>query len=623
MKAPLPTDEVDRLKALHRYEILDSDTEQDFDDITLLASHICGTPIALISLLDENRQWFKSRVGTTASETSRDIAFCAHGILQTGLFVVNDARTDKRFSDNPQVTGDPGIRFYAGAPLITSDGHALGILCVKDHVPRELSAEQKAALQALSRQVVSQLELRRSMAEQSKAEQALKRAHDELELRVRQRTAELVQANRALQAENSQRKQAEQALQQSQKRLRDLIDGVGPSMFVGLLTPEGILIECNRPALTAAGLKPEDVLGKPFVETHWWAHSPILQRQLREAIARGARGESSRYDVRTRGVGDQVIDVDFSLHPLRNESGEVVFLVPSASVITERKLSEAALEKAHQELVAASRLAGMAEVATGVLHNVGNVLNSVNVASSCLADSLRRSKSANLTKVVALLREHEKDLGDFLTNDPKGSQVQTYLAQLAGHLAGEQADALKELAQLQKNIEHIKDIVSMQQGLAKTSAMTEIVSVTDLVEDALKMNLSALARHDIQIIKEFKDTPLVTVDKHKVLQILVNLVRNAKQACHALALDDRKLTIRTTKVEDRVRIAVCDNGTGILPENLIRIFSHGFTTKMDGHGFGLHGAAIAAKEMGGSLKAQSDGPGKGATFTLELPGVIN
>jgi two-component system sensor histidine kinase/response regulator len=172
MIAPLPSDEAERLKALHRYDILDTGPEQAFDDITLLASQICRTNIAAISFVDNNRQWFKSKVGTTMSESSRDIALCAHGILQPEVFVVQDALADNRFAANPMVTGNPKIRFYAGAPIVTSDGHVLGMLCVTSPAARTLSPDQYAGLQALSRQIVAQLELRRSLAELAHARDA-------------------------------------------------------------------------------------------------------------------------------------------------------------------------------------------------------------------------------------------------------------------------------------------------------------------------------------------------------------------------------------------------------------------------------------------------------------------
>ncbi|MEP0783228.1 EAL domain-containing protein [Trichocoleus sp. DQ-A1] len=169
VKAPMPSHEAGRLKALQQYEILDTSPEQAFDDLARVAAHICGTPIALISLVDANRQWFKSKVGVEVSETPRDIAFCSHAILQSDLFIVSDALADQRFATNPLVTTDPNIRFYAGAPLITPAGYALGTLCAIDFVPRQLKPEQQEALLSLSRQVVAQLELRRNLVNMRQA----------------------------------------------------------------------------------------------------------------------------------------------------------------------------------------------------------------------------------------------------------------------------------------------------------------------------------------------------------------------------------------------------------------------------------------------------------------------
>lgn len=178
--AAMPKNEVKRLKVLWQYDVLDTVPEEVFDDLTDLAAHICEAPVAMISLVDENRQWFKARVGTSTKETSRDISFCAHAILNDGLLVISDATKDPRFSDNPMVTGPQKIRFYAGAPLVTPDGHALGTLCVLDKQPRKLRSEQLEALRVLAHHVVSQLELRRHARELAEARVDSRRQKSEL-----------------------------------------------------------------------------------------------------------------------------------------------------------------------------------------------------------------------------------------------------------------------------------------------------------------------------------------------------------------------------------------------------------------------------------------------------------
>jgi C4-dicarboxylate-specific signal transduction histidine kinase len=177
-----------------------------------------------------------------------------------------------------------------------------------------------------------------------------------------------------------------------------------------------------------------------------------------------------------------------------------------------------------------------------------------------------------------------------------------------------------ELESLRKNVEHIKSIVVMQQNYAKVFGSSEPIKPAELVEDALRMHSGALVRHEVRVVREYQQNlPEITVDKHKLLQILVNLISNAKKACDESLHPQRLLTVRIANGEGRLKISIIDNGVGIAPENLTRIFNHGFTTRKDGHGFGLHSGALAAKEMGGALIAHSDGYGKGAQFTIELP----
>ncbi len=288
--------------------------------------------------------------------------------------------------------------------------------------------------------------------------------------------------------------------------------------------------------------------------------------------------------------------------------------------ITAQKEASAELQKLNRQLMDASRLAGMAEVATGVLHNVGNVLNSANVSTTLLKEELSRSETETLAKVTTLLNEQNGSLADFLTQNPKGKLIPQILAQISRRFSRQHDTFAAELDQLGRNIEHIKDIVAMQQSYARVAGVLERVPVRDLVEDALRINAPSLAHANIEVIREFECSPVILVDKHKALQILINLVRNSKLALTEAASAPKELRVAIQTIgEDCIRVVVQDNGVGIPSENLTKIFSHGFTTRKDGHGFGLHIGALNAKELGGSLTAHSDGPGRGAAFTLELP----
>jgi signal transduction histidine kinase len=277
------------------------------------------------------------------------------------------------------------------------------------------------------------------------------------------------------------------------------------------------------------------------------------------------------------------------------------------------------LKAAERELVDAARMAGMAEIATNVLHNVGNVLNSVNISADLVTRKLKNSKTQGLGKAVKMMNEHATDLGQFITEDEKGKLLPRYFNELVDSVAAEQALLIEELAQLTKSIDHIKEIVTTQQTYAGAARLIEPLHVADLFEDALRMNSESLSRHHVTVIKDYQDTPVILGDKHRLLLILINLISNAKFAMSNVE-HPREMTLGIRIVDQTtLHISVQDRGEGISRENQARIFNHGFTTRKEGHGFGLHSCALAAVEMNGRLQAYSEGPGQGALFTLEIP----
>jgi PAS domain S-box-containing protein len=422
-----------------------------------------------------------------------------------------------------------------------------------------------------------------------------------IEHQVRKRTAELTAAHGEL--------------KRSEERFSSAFEHA--SIGMALVSPEGRWLKVNRALCELLGYTEEELYERSFQDI---THPDDLEADLGQ-VRQVLSGEILSYQMEKRYFRKDVrlVRVLLSASLVRDAEGRPVHFISQIQDITERKEAEEKLEAMHEELIAASRRAGMAEVATNVLHNVGNVLNSVNISCAVAGEKVRRSRSGSVKKAADLLDAHAGDLAGFMTGDPRGRKLPEFLRTLAGRLAEEQAEVLAELELLARNIDHIKQIVAMQQGFAKVSGVVETVEVTELVEDSLRMNADSLERHKVQVIREYEEVPRITVDKHKAVQILVNLMRNAKHACEDSGAEDKRMILRVSNGGGQVRVDVIDNGVGIPPENLTRIFAHGFTTRRGGHGFGLHGGALAARELGGSLTVHSDGEGTGATFTLELP----
>ncbi len=288
----------------------------------------------------------------------------------------------------------------------------------------------------------------------------------------------------------------------------------------------------------------------------------------------------------------------------------------------ERRKAADEREQLTQQLVESSRRLGMAEVATDVLHNIGNVMNSLNVSAGLIVQHVRDMPVGDVQRTATLLSTHQDDLGTFFTNDSKGQRVLAFLTQLGNHLNEQHDQACQDLEAIITQIDHVKDIIAAQEDLAGTSGIHEPVLLKDLVENALKIHAPGFEKNHITIFRDYVDLPQVITDKQQVLQILANLIRNAK---HAIRLHDQgphNLTIQIQphpQEDTRICIQVIDTGIGIPTENLHRIFAQSFSKKNLGQGTGLHSNALAAKNLGGSLTASSEGKGHGATFTLELP----
>jgi signal transduction histidine kinase len=306
--------------------------------------------------------------------------------------------------------------------------------------------------------------------------------------------------------------------------------------------------------------------------------------------------------------------------PMHDGEGRVVGMLGIFADITEMKRIEQEREQLQAKFAEASRQAGMAEVATGVLHNVGNVLNSVNISASVVCDQLKNSRADDLKRTTDRLAAHRDGLAEFLAADGRATKLLDYLSTLNDKLETERAGLVRELELLAQKVEHIKSVIAAQQSYARRVTYREELQVERVINDVLAMHGPSLSKHEVQVRTDFHPVPRVLLEKNKLVQVLDNLVKNAIESMRDAGAADAVLSVGIAPAgDDRIRITVRDTGGGIAPEHLKSIFNYGFTTKRDGNGFGLHSSALAMSDIGGTIAVSSDGHGRGATFTIEFP----
>jgi signal transduction histidine kinase len=385
------------------------------------------------------------------------------------------------------------------------------------------------------------------------------------------------------------------------------------SWELDVASKKAVWMENEIDALRAGGVNSRGDPNAMFEHTHPEDRSILCEAYT---TATGTRKDAfaCRFRVLTPAGSQVHLQVHARVH--RDADGHPQRILGVSWDITGDVQQESQKRGLELQLREVSRHAGMAEIATGVLHNVGNVLNSLGVSASLLQNRLRSSKAGNLQKIAAMFEENQAALPAFLASE-RGREIPGYLQQLGGALAAENRDSLVEIDAIASHVAHIRNIVAAQQTYARRGGVTESVDLAELIDGAIAIHFTGI--NGVAVKREYEAIEPLLLDRHKLLQIFGNLLSNARHAIRDLPESQRRLTLRLRRVSDsQIAIEVEDSGVGINPDALARLFEFGFTTKKDGHGFGLHTCAILAKELAGELHAFSDGPGRGARFELRI-----
>jgi PAS domain S-box-containing protein len=555
-KAATPRREAERLAALYECAILDTAAEEVFDDIPRLASFICGTPFALITLIDESRQWFKAKVGIEIDETPREGGFCAHAILKPELFTIKDTQRDKRFAAHPFVTDEPHIRFYAGAPLITSDGHALGALCVLDSVPRTLSDKQEEALRVLAHQATTQLELRRNSRALSELNQQLDREIAE-RARAEGERAELLKREQEVRA----------AAEANEQRYRFLAESIPQQVWTA--QPDGALDYVNRRTVEYFARPGAEIIGDNWQQV---IHPDDLDACLERWRSALATGEVYEVEFRLRRGSDG----DYRWHlgralPMRDPSGRIIRWFGTNTDIDDQKRLHRLAEEANR--------AKDAFLAT-VSHELRTPLTSM-------------MGWAELLKLGMLDEKGQRHALDVIESSARSQ------AQLIGDLLD------------------ISRIIS-----GKLRLDVQPVELAPVIAAAMDVVHPAAEAKSIRLNARIsRSVGMVSGDPDRLQQVVWNLLSNAVK----FTPEGGRVEVSLKRAGAQAEIVVHDDGTGISPDFLPHVFEHfqqadnTSTRKHGGLGLGLAIVRRLIELHGGTVAAESEGEGRGATFRIRLP----